>query len=167
MLGFPVLKHLLKFAQTHVHWVGDAVQASCPLSSRSPPAFSLSQHQGLLQLVSSSDQVAKVLELRLQHQSFFTLLSHLPPSPRGSSCHKGGVICVSDVVYQINKKDDNIIVTFSLYRVLTRTFASKEGCAEASGYMHIKGVQCFACVGICHSAQMQLIITSLPQSWLS
>ena len=42
----------------------------CPLSSPSPPAFSLSQHQGLFQWVSSSQQLAKVLEFQLQHQSF-------------------------------------------------------------------------------------------------
>ena len=68
--GFPVLHHLLEIAQTHVHWVGDAIQPSRPLSLPSPPALSLSQHQGLFQWVSSSHQVAKVLELQLQHQSF-------------------------------------------------------------------------------------------------
>ena len=46
--GFPVLHHLLELAQTHVHWVGDAIQPSHPLSSPSPPAFILSQHWGLL-----------------------------------------------------------------------------------------------------------------------
>ena len=56
--------------QTLVHWVGDAIQPSHPLSSPSPPAPSLSQHQGLFQWVSSSHQVAKVLEFHLQHQSF-------------------------------------------------------------------------------------------------
>ena len=56
--------------QTHVHWVSDAIQPSHPLSSPSLPAFSLSQHQGLFQWVSSSHQVAKVLEFHLQHQSF-------------------------------------------------------------------------------------------------
>ena len=55
---------------THVHWVSDAIQPSHPLLSFSPSAFNLSQHQGLLQWVSSSVQVAKVLELQLQHQSF-------------------------------------------------------------------------------------------------
>ena len=60
----------LELAQTHVHWVGDAIQPSHPLSSPSPPAFDLSQHQGLFQWVSSSCQVAKVLEFQLQHQSF-------------------------------------------------------------------------------------------------
>ncbi|CAI9153993.1 unnamed protein product [Rangifer tarandus platyrhynchus] len=48
-LGFHVLHHLPEFAQTHVHQVSDAIQPSCPLSSPSPPAFSLSQHQGLFQ----------------------------------------------------------------------------------------------------------------------
>ena len=40
-LGFPVLHYLLEFAQTHIHWVGDAVQLSYPLSSPSPPDLSL------------------------------------------------------------------------------------------------------------------------------
>ena len=61
---------LLEFTQTHVHWVSDAIQPSHPLSSPSPPAFNPSQHQSLFQWVSSSHQVAKVLELQLQHQSF-------------------------------------------------------------------------------------------------
>ena len=68
--GLPVLHHLLEFAQTHVRWVGDAIQPSHLLSSPSPPAYNLSQHQGLFQWVSSSHQVAKVLEPQLQHQSF-------------------------------------------------------------------------------------------------
>ena len=58
---------LLAATQTHVHWVGDIIQPSHPLSSPSPPALSLSQHQGLFQWVSSSHQVARVLELQLQH----------------------------------------------------------------------------------------------------
>ena len=66
--SFSVLHYLMELAQTHVHWVGDAIQPSHPLSPPSPQALSLSQHQGLFQYVGSSDQVAKVLEL--QHQSF-------------------------------------------------------------------------------------------------
>ena len=61
---------LLEFTQTQVHQVGDAIQPSHPLSSLSPPAFSLCQHQGVLQWVSSSREVPEVLELQLQHQSF-------------------------------------------------------------------------------------------------
>ena len=68
--GFPILQHLLEFTQTNVHWVGDAIQPSHPLSSPSPPAFNLSQHQGLFQWFSSLHQVTRVLELQLQHQSF-------------------------------------------------------------------------------------------------
>ena len=56
--------------QTHVHWVSDTIQPSHPLSSPSPPALNLSQHQGLFQWVSSLQHVAKVLEFQLQHQSF-------------------------------------------------------------------------------------------------
>ena len=60
---------LPEFTQTHVHWVGDAIQPSHPLSFFSPPAFNLSQHQGLFQWVSSSHQVATV----------YTLAHHLAP----------------------------------------------------------------------------------------
>ena len=56
--------------KTHVHWVGDAIQPFHPLSSPSPPALNLSHHQVLFKWVSSSHQVAKVLEFQLQHQSF-------------------------------------------------------------------------------------------------
>ena len=58
--GFPVHHQLLELAQTYVHWAGDAIQQSHPLSLPSRLAFNLSQHQGLFQGVSSSDQVAKV-----------------------------------------------------------------------------------------------------------
>ena len=68
--GFPVYQQLLETAQTHVHRVGDDIQQSHPLSSPSPPAFNLPQHQGLFQWVSSSHHMAKVLEFQLQHQSF-------------------------------------------------------------------------------------------------
>ena len=63
--GLPVHHQLPEFTQTHVHWVGDAIQVSYPLSSPSPPAFNVSQHQSLFKWVSSSHQVAKVLEFHL------------------------------------------------------------------------------------------------------
>ena len=69
-LGLPVHHQILESTQTYVHWVGDAIQPSHPLSSPSTPALNLSQHQGLFQWVSSSHQVANVLEFQLQHQSF-------------------------------------------------------------------------------------------------
>ena len=68
--GFPVLDCLLVLAQTHVHWVSEAIQPSHPLLLPSPPALNLCQYQCLFQWVSSSHQVAKVSELQLQHQSF-------------------------------------------------------------------------------------------------
>ena len=68
--SFTVYHQGPELSQTHAHWVGDAIQPSHPLSSPSPPALNLSQHQGLFQWVSSSHQVAKVLEFQLQHQSF-------------------------------------------------------------------------------------------------
>ena len=86
--GFPVLHSLLKFAQTHVHWISDAIWPSHPLLSPSPPAFNLSQHQGLFQWVSSSHQVVSP-----SHQSFqwifrtdflYDWLVWSPCSPRDS-----------------------------------------------------------------------------------
>ena len=69
MPGFPVLQYLPEFRQTHVCCVSDAIQASHPLL---PPchALNFSQHQGPFQWIGSTHQVAKVLELQLQHQSF-------------------------------------------------------------------------------------------------
>ena len=69
--GFPVLHHLLEFAETHViELVMPSNHLSHPLSSPSSPALNLSQHKGLFQWVSSLYQVTKVLELQFQHQSF-------------------------------------------------------------------------------------------------
>ena len=93
MPGLPVYHQLPESTQTHVHWVGDAIQPSHPLSSPSPPALNLSQHLGLFQWISSSHQLAKVLEFHLQHQCFrWTLRTDLllfglvgsPCSPRDS-----------------------------------------------------------------------------------
>jgi len=68
--GLPVHHQFTELTQTHVHWVSGAIQPFHPLLSPSSPAFNLSQHQGLFQWVSSSQQVAKVLEFQLQHQPF-------------------------------------------------------------------------------------------------
>ena len=70
MPGLPVHHQLPESTQTHVCWVGDAIQPPHPLLSPSPPALNLSQHEDLFKWVSSSDQVAKVLEFQLQHQSY-------------------------------------------------------------------------------------------------
>ena len=66
----PCLLSTPELTQTHVHWIGDTIQPSHPLTPPSPSTFNLSQHQGLFKWVSSSHQVAKVLESQLQHQSF-------------------------------------------------------------------------------------------------
>ena len=65
MPGLPVHHQLPEFAQTHVHWVSDAIQPSHPLSSPSPLAPNPSQHQSLFQRVTSLHEVAKVLEFQL------------------------------------------------------------------------------------------------------
>ena len=70
MPGFPVHHQLPEFTQTHVHWVSDAIQPSHPLSSPSPSTINLSQYQGPFKWVTSSHQVAKLLEFQLYHQTF-------------------------------------------------------------------------------------------------
>ena len=70
MPSFPVLPCLPEFTQAQVHWVGEAIQPSHPLLPPFPLALNLTQYQGLFQWINSSHQVAKVLELQLQHQSF-------------------------------------------------------------------------------------------------
>ena len=91
--GFPVHHQLTELTQTQVHRVDDAIQSSHSLSSPSPPAFSLSQHQGLFQWVNSLQQMARVLEFQLQHQFFqwifktdffYDWLAGSPCSPRDS-----------------------------------------------------------------------------------
>ena len=88
--GIHVHHQLPEFTQTHVHWVSDVIQPFHPLSSPSPPDFNLSQHQGLFKCVSSSHQVAKILEFQLQHQSFqWTSILHI---------HIHMHICINDSI---------------------------------------------------------------------
>ena len=105
--GFPVHHQHLELAQTHVYWVGEAIQPSHPLSSSSPLAFNLSQNQGLFQWVSSSKfcyyfklyKIAKVVQwtpvcllprftaaaAAKSLQSCLTLCDPIDSSPPGSS----------------------------------------------------------------------------------
>ena len=88
MPGFPILHHLLEFTQIHVHWSDDAIQPSHPLSSPSPPAFNLSQHQvslAMSQLFSPGGQSigASASILAMNIQDWF---------PLGLT----GLICTSD-----------------------------------------------------------------------
>ena len=75
MPGLPVHHQLLELTQTNVHWVGDAIQPPHPLSSPSPPALNLPQHQGLFQWDSSSHQVAKVLARNNPSNEYTGLIS--------------------------------------------------------------------------------------------
>ena len=73
--GFPVYHQLAELSQTQVHWVGDAIQPTFSSSvTASLPDFNLSQYQGLFQWLSFLHQVAKVLEIQLQHPSFQWIL---------------------------------------------------------------------------------------------
>ena len=75
--GLPVYRQLPEFTQTNAYWISDAIQSFNPLLSPSP-AFNLSQHQGLFKWVSSSHQVAKVLQFQLQHHSFQWIFNEYP-----------------------------------------------------------------------------------------
>ena len=72
MPGFPVPSHFPEFAQVHVHWIGDAIQLSHPLSLSSPSAFNLSQHHCLFQLVSCLHQVGKYWSFGISHFSEYS-----------------------------------------------------------------------------------------------
>ena len=94
MPGFPALHHLLEFAQTHVHWVGDAIRPSRPLPPPSPPALSLSQHLGLFavsQLFTSGGQSieasasASVLPMNIQCWFSLGLTNLISLLPKGLS----------------------------------------------------------------------------------
>ena len=74
--GLPVYHHLPEFTQTHIHWVGDAIQPPHPLSSPSPPASNPSQHQSLFQWVNSSHEVD-------QSTGVSALASFLPKNTQG------------------------------------------------------------------------------------
>ena len=132
--GLPVHHQFPEFTQTYVHWVGDAIQPSHPLSSSSPPTFNLSQHQGFFKWVSSLHQVAKVLEFQLQQQSFQWILrtdflqngldeslccprdSQESPTPQFKSIDSGILInSILQNLYQNRKKNLVIFITVSLH----------------------------------------------------
>ena len=92
--GFPVLHHLPKFAQNHVHWVGDNIQLYHLMLLPSPPALNLSQCQSLFWWVSSSHQVAKVLELwTISTGCIFKLPVHGSPPLEGDAS-RGAIFCM-------------------------------------------------------------------------
>ena len=95
MPGLPVHHHLLEFTQTHVHWVGDAIQPPHPLSSPSPPAPNSSKHQSLFQWVNCSHEVAKVLEFPDPTQP----VSWLGQRPEQDSLWADAAAVVADMLY--------------------------------------------------------------------
>ena len=108
MPGFPVLHHLPESAHIHVHWVDDAIQS--PLSPPSPPTLSLSQHQGLFQVVGSLHQVAKVLELQLQHQSFQWIFSWFPLGLTGLISLQSKGLSLKSLLQHHNSKASILLV---------------------------------------------------------
>ena len=101
--GLPVHHQLPDFTQTHVHRVSDAIQPSHPLSSPSPPALNLSQHQGLFKWVSSSYRVAKVLEFQyFRFKNMSTILTFLPRNAILS------IICEAWGTVHFNSKNKSI-----------------------------------------------------------
>ena len=126
--GLPVHHQLPEFTQTHVHWVGDA------MSSPSPPAFNLSQNQGLFKWVSSSYQVAKVLEFQLQHQSFQWIfrIDFLEDGLVGSPCssgllqhHRSKASILQNSAFFILQLSQPYMTTGKTKALTTRTFVGK------------------------------------------
>ena len=105
--GLPVHHQFPESTQTHVHWVGDTIQPSHPLSSPSPPALYVSQHQSLFKWVSSLHQVARALEFQLQHQSFQWII----PLHRAIVIYSSHRLCLGMNTYVSFKTSHYICVT--------------------------------------------------------
>ena len=138
MPGFPVHRQHPEPTHTHVHCVGDALQPSHPLSSPSPPTFNLFQHQGLFKWVSSLHQVAKVLEFKLQHQSFQWIfrtdflqdgLAGSPCSPRdsqeSSTNHSSKALIPQRSAFFIAQLSHPYMTTGKTITLTRRTFVGK------------------------------------------
>ena len=132
--GSPVLHYLPGFAQ--MIWVGDALQTFHPLSPPSP-ALSLSQHQSLFQWVSSSHQVAKELELHLQHQSFnessglisfridwFDLLA-VQKTPKSLLWHNSKVSVLWHSAFSVVQLSHSYMTTGKVIALIIQTFEGK------------------------------------------
>ena len=113
MPGFPILHYFPEFVQAHVHWVSDAIQPFNPLFPPSP-AFSLAQHWGLFQWVSSLHQVAKVLEL--QHHLFISIVSL-------RHSHADWVMCCLYIVFQATMR--NWVVTTQTWSLQSLKYATQ------------------------------------------
>ena len=129
MPGFPVQHQLLEVAQTHVHWVGDAIQPSHPLSSPSPSVFNLSQHQGLFQWVGLSHQVTIVL---------VAIIMTFTECLLGIGYY---VLCMHNVIYSysdpMRKHDYNFHLQIKLRLVLSVCVClADQSCSALCGLMY-------------------------------
>ena len=135
--GFPVLHHLPELSQTHIHWDSDTIQPSHPLSSASPPAFYLSQQQGLFSpmsqvfktggwsvgsfSISPSNEYAGLIFLRIDWfyllvvQGILNIIFH-------HHCSKASIRCSPSFMVQLSHTYRTIGKTIAL---TIRTFASK------------------------------------------
>jgi len=156
--GFPVLHQLPELAQTHIHRVSDAIQPSHPLSSPSPPAFNLSQHQGLFQWVSSLHQVAKVLEFQLWHESFQWIfrtdflqdwLVWSPCSPRNSQ----------ESSSTLQFKSINSLVLSFLYVQLSHPYVTTRKTISLTRWIFVGKV-----ISLLFNMLSKLVIAFLPRS---
>ena len=120
MPGLPVHHKLLEFTQTHVHWVGDAIQPSHPLSSPSPPALNLSRNQGLFKWVSSLHQVAKVLE--------FQSTSVLPVNTQDWSLGWAGTLLLGIFVFPVLSFPSCISVSLFISSLSTHLSSALKFC---------------------------------------
>ena len=123
MPGLPVHHQLPEFTQTQVHRVSDAIQPSHPLASPSPSAPNPSQHQSLFQWVSSSHEVAKILEFQLQHHS-------LQRNPRADLLQNG-------LVGSPCSQSKGLSRVFSNTTVQKHQFFSVQPSSQSNSHIHI------------------------------
>ena len=140
--GLPVHHQLLELAQTHAHWVGDAIQPSHPLSSPSPPAFSLSQHQGLFQWVGSVHQVAKILKhfQNLSPMNFLWSQRELLKSDFAVNCRLQVTLYSSRNLHDPSSLPANLkLVTTRLHTSLSSTSVER----NKTPFILVSAVSCF------------------------
>ena len=118
--GFPVLHYLLEFAQTHVHWIGDAIQPSCPLSSPTPSVINLSQNQGLFKWVSSSHRWSK----------YWSFSFSINPSNRYSGLISFSIDCL------ISLLSKGLSRVFSSTTVQKHRFFGAQPSLRSNSYIH-------------------------------
>ena len=135
--GFPVLHHLLELAETHVHWVDDAIQPSHPLSTLSL-AFSLSQYQGLCIRpkywsfsfnISPSNEYSRLISFRIDWFDLLAVQGTLKSLLQHNSSKESIFRCSTFFMVQLSHPymttGKTIALTRQIFALTRQTFAGK------------------------------------------